>query len=195
MKRLIFLLPLFLVLVACSSKTIHMYTLGGSSSTELARSPYAGKDVRVEYPKGIDDTMSTRIYYTRSDLTRSYYLYNQWSLPLNRLIMGRIIETLQRAHAFRHVLDYASEAGSDYRLETTIYRFEHRITPEGSFADISIGLRLLRTSDGTLVKSRRFDYSIPCPRTDAEGFVKAADEAMRRFGSDMLRWLRSGGKL
>jgi len=190
MIRTLLLATLLLLLTACGTKTIRMYTLS-PAQVGAQRTPYAGRDVRVDYPKGIDDTMSTRIYYTRSDLTRSYYLYNQWSLPLNRLVMAHLIGTLQQSHAFRHVLDYASEAGSDYILETTIYRFEHRITPEGSFAEISIGLRLLRTADKSLVKSRRFDYKIPCKSTDARGFIEATDEAMRRFDTDLLRWLRS----
>ena len=193
MKRLI--LPILLGLLAlmlgaCASKRLDMYTLA-PAELSVTRTPYAGSDVRVEYPKGIDDTMSSRIYYSRSDLTRSYYLYHQWSQPLNRLVMAHIIESLQRAHAFRHVLDYASEAGADYLLETTIYRFEHQITPRGSYAQISIGLRLLRNGDKSLVKSRRFDYRIPCPSTDAPGFIQAANQAMERFSSDMLRWLKS----
>lgn len=191
MKRLILLiLPILMLLSACGSKTIRMYTLA-PTRIPAKSSPFVGKTVRIDYPKGIDDTMSSRIYYTRSDLTRSYYLYNQWSQPLNRLVMAQLIETLQQAHAFRHVLDYASEAGADYILETTIYRFEHRITPQGSFADVSIGLRLLRSSDKSLVKSRRFDYSIPCEDTNAPSFVEAASRAMERLSHDMIRWLKS----
>jgi len=190
MKRFSILIFAVLMLAACASRQLEMYTL---APAELApvHTPYAGSDVRVDYPKGIDDTMSSRIYYSRSDLTRSYYLYHQWSQSLNRLLMAHIIESLQRAHAFRHVLDYASEAGADYLLETTIYRFEHQITPQGSYAVISIGLRLLRNSNKTLVKSRRFDYRIPCSTTDAPGFIRAANQAMERFSLDMVRWLKS----
>jgi cholesterol transport system auxiliary component len=182
------LLTLLLLLAGCSSRTIQSYTLAPGSVPHPA-SPYRQSDIRVEYPKGIEDTMSSHIYFTRSDLTQSHYLYSQWSQPLNRLVMAQIIATLQRSHLFRHVLDYASEAGSDYLLETTIYRFRHRITPEGSFADVSIGVRLLRTADRSLVKSRRFDYEIPCPSTDARGFVQAANEAMQRLGRDLVQWL------
>jgi len=191
MKKVLYLtlLLLTLFLTACGSRSVQMYTLT-PGEVPVGSSPFRHSDVRVEYPKGIEDTMGTRIYYTRSNLTRSYYLYNQWSQPLNRLVMGHIIETLQRSHAFRHVLDYASEAGADYLLETTIYRFDHRITDKGSFAEISIGLRLLRNSDRHLVKSRRFDYRIPCESTDAPGFIKAANRAMEHLSVDMLKWLK-----
>ncbi len=183
------LLALALLLSACSSKTIEMYTLVPSTQPAVS-SPYRHSDLRVEYPKGLADSMSSRIYYTRSDLTRSYYRYHQWSQSLNRLVMAQLVETLQRSHAFGHVLDYASQAGADYLLETTIYRFEHRITPQGSFAEISIGVRLLRASDRGLIKSRHFDYRIPCSSTDARGFVQAANEGMQRLARDLIHWLQ-----
>jgi len=182
---------LMLFLAACSAPhTLRMYTLESPAATSASpASAYRRATVRVDYPKGIEDTMGTHIYYTRDDLIQSYYLYHQWSRPLNRILMAHLIETLQGSHAFRTVLDYASEARADYILESTIYRFRHRIGREGSFAQISIGLRLLRTSDNRLVRSRRFDYSVPCASTDAEGFVRAANKAVDSFGRDMLRWL------
>jgi len=183
------LLLLALFLAACGSQAVRMYTLA-PAQVPAGPSPFHGSDVRVEYPKGIEDTMGTRIYYTRGDLTRSYYLYNEWSQPLNRLVMAHLIEALQRSHTFRNVLDYASEAGADYLLETTIYRFDQRITGQEAYADVSIGLRLLRNGDHKLVKSRRFDYRIPCESADAPGFVKAANRAMERLAVDMVRWLR-----
>jgi len=182
-------LAILLLLSACSSKSINMYTLTPSpSQMHAAGARYSS--IRVEYPKGIEDTMGTRIYYTRSDLTQSYYLYNQWSDSLNRLILSNLIEALQSNRIAKHVLDYASEANADYDLETTIYRFEHKITPQGSYADISIGLRLLRNRDKKILKSRRFNYLIPCKSTDAKGFVEAANEAMHRLSTQMLTWLR-----
>ena len=191
MRKLISLLALLstlLILSACSSKAIRMYTLA-PAEVPTAASTFRHASVRVDYPKGIEDTMGTRIYFSRSDLTRSYYRYNQWSISLNRIVMAHLIETLQRSRIFGTVLDYASEADSDYTLETTIYRFQHRIEKERSYADVSIGLRLLRSSDNRLVKSRRFNYLIPAETTDAPGFVEAANRAMQRLSADMVRWL------
>ncbi len=177
------------LLAGCSSRSIQMYTLDAGSAAQPQRTAYAHATVRVDYPKGIEDTMGTRIYFSRSDLTQSYYQYHQWSKPLNRIILAQLIEALQRSHIFHRVIDYASEARSDYTLETTIYRFEHRIEKERSYAVVSVGLRLLRSDNDSVVKSRRFDYKIPAPTTDAKGFVLAANEAMKRLSVEMTRWL------
>jgi ABC-type uncharacterized transport system auxiliary subunit len=190
MKNLLSLLfagALFFLLGGCSGKTIHMYTLNGAANPPHMHTRYSA--IRVDYPKGIGDTMGTRIYFSRSDLTQSYYGYSQWSKSLNRILMANLIEALQRSGIARNVLDYASQADAPYELESTVYRFEHRIAPTGSTAEVSIGLRLIRTEDKRLVASKIFHYSIPCSRTDAQGFVEAANRAISRLSTDMVRWL------
>ncbi|WP_292654992.1 ABC-type transport auxiliary lipoprotein family protein [Nitratifractor sp.] len=178
---------LTLLLAACSGRSLQMYTLSPQGSLPHLHPRFSS--LRVDYPKGIEDTMGTRIYFSRSNLTQSYYSYSQWSKSLNRILMANLIETLQRSGLARTVLDYASEADAAYEIESTVYRFEHRITPQGSYADISIGLRLLRSSDRHLIASKIFSYQIPCRSTDAAGFVEAANRAVSRLGVDMVKWL------
>ncbi|ADV46467.1 ABC-type transport auxiliary lipoprotein family protein [Nitratifractor salsuginis] len=192
MKNLLSLLiagALFFLLGGCSGKTIHMYTLDAAGNLPRVHPRFSA--IRVDYPKGIEDTMGTRIYFSRSDLTQSYYGYSQWSKSLNRILMANLIEALQRSGIARNVLDYASQADAPYELECTVYRFEHQITPQGSTAEISIGLRLIRTEDKKLIASKIFNYSIPCTQTDARGFVEAANRAIFRLSTDMIRWLSS----
>ena len=190
-KILLFLTILMLGLLAgCGGRTLSQYTLKSPSTAPVASSPYRHATVRVDYPHGIDDTMGTRIYFSKEDLTRAPYRYSRWSQPLNRLLMAHIIEALQRARIFRQVLDYASEAPADYRLETTIYRFDHHLLESGdSVALISLEVRLLSSRDSRILRSRRFDYRIPCGRTDARGFIEAANRALDRFARDLVRWL------
>ena len=185
--RLLTVTLIVLIFAGCSGKTIQMYTLSVNNAPK-ARPVYSS--IRVDYPKGIEDTMSTRIYFSRSKLTQSYYSYSQWSKPLSRILMSNLIESLQRSGLARTVLDYASEADAEYELETTVYRFEQKIEGERSYADISIGLRLLRSRSKTLVASKRFSYRIPCPTTDARGFVEAANRAMQQLSVDMVQWLK-----
>jgi cholesterol transport system auxiliary component len=178
---------LLLLLGGCSGKTIQMYTLQSTGTPPQVHPRYSA--IRVDYPKGIEDTMGTRIYFSRSDLTQSYYSYSQWGQSLNRILMANLIEALQRSGIARNVLDYASQADAPYELESTVYRFEHHITPQGSSAEVAIGLRLIRAEDKRLIASKIFHYSVPCTQTDAKGFVEAANRAITRLSADMVRWL------
>ncbi len=174
---------------ACSNRPLHMYTLNIEENIPKT-SPHFDS-IRVDYPKGIEETMGTKIYFSRSNLTQSYYSYSQWSKSLNRILMANLIKALLKSNISKNVLDYASQAEAKYELESTIYSFEHKIEDKGSFANISIGMRLLRTQDHYLISSKIFNYKIPCETTDAKGFVEASNKALSHLSIDTIKWLKN----
>ena len=182
---------IFAILInSCAKPPLKSYMF--STPKVAKQSPiFKDKIVKVDYPKSVEDGSNVNIYYFNdSNLTRSYYKYHQWSLPLNRLVMAHIIETLIKSHLFKNVIDYSSKASSNYLLETTIYKFSQEIKDKCSYADISINLRLIDSRDGSLIKSRYFNYKIKTDSIDAPSFVKASNEAMKRFSRDLIKWLR-----
>ena len=183
----LFLGILLFALSGCSQKSLHLYTLNAASTAPRVTPRF--DTLRIDYPRGIDDGMSSRIYFRRGDLSQSYYSRSQWSHALNRILMANLLETFQRSGIARHVIDYASQADADYELESTVYRFEQDLDGNRSSADISIGLRLLRSDSKKLIAQKIFNARVPCPTTDARGFVEAANEAMKRLGTEMVRWL------
>lgn len=181
---------IFVILIGgCAKPPLKSYIF--STPKVAKQSPiFKDKIVKVDYPKSIEDGSNVNIYYFNdSNLTRSYYKYHQWSLPLNRLVMAHIIETLTKSHLFKNVIDYSSKASSNYLLEATIYRFSQEIKDNRSYADISINLRLI-DRDGSLIKSRYFNYKIKTDSINAPSFVKASNKAMKRFSKDLIKWLR-----
>ncbi len=187
MKTIYFLIAL--ILVGCG-EVMTTYTLSPKIYQKVSYSKYKNKTLRVDYPKGIEDTMGSKIYYQDSNLQESYYLYSQWSKSLNRILMSVLVDTLQNSGIFKRVVDYSSTAEVNYILETSIYKFEHKITQNGSFADIEIEVRLLNSINNKVIKSKLFKYKTPCTSTDAKGFVEAANETMEIFGKDLILFLR-----
>ncbi|WP_456430997.1 ABC-type transport auxiliary lipoprotein family protein [Nitratifractor sp.] len=191
LMTLLFLLVSIVSIDGCSAtRGLTLYRLDAPGA-KAANARWHRATLRVDFPKGLDEGMSSRIYFVRGDLSRSYYRYSQWSGSLSRLLLGDLYRTLSGSGLFAHVIDYASQAESDYTLETEILRFEHRIDPDGkrSYAVVEIAARLLRSASGSIVRSRRFAYRIPCPSTDAAGFVQAANTALGAFNRDIVRWL------
>ncbi len=178
------------VMAGCvASHTIQSYTL--ESKTDIGpscRHIYRHSTIRVEYPRGIENSMGTRIYYSKERLKRSYYLYSEWNKPLSRILMKNLMDALYLSGNFRGVTDYASTAKSDYILESVVHSFVHRIEKDSSFADISIELRLMREG-GNVVKSRLFSYAVPVRSKNAEEFVRAANTAIAKLKKDMTLWL------
>jgi ABC-type uncharacterized transport system auxiliary subunit len=180
------------VLTGCAGKVrrIESYTFDTPVKTRKAySSKFHNKILMVDYPGGIGHGMSDRIYYRKGDIESSY-LYSRWSVSQNRLLMARILKIVRNSSIFKEVLDYASEATPDYLLESRIYAFRHMLNKDGSsYALIDIVFRLLRYEDHKVVKSVELRYEEPCESTDARGFVRAAERAMRRLGDDLVEWL------
>jgi len=180
------------VLTGCAGKArrIESYTFDTPVKTRKTySSKFHNKILMVDYPGGIGHGMSDRIYYRKGDIESSY-LYSRWSVSQNRLLMARILKIVRNSSIFKEVLDYASEATPDYLLESRIYAFRHMLNKDGSsYALIDIVFRLLRYEDRKVVKSVELRYEEPCESTDARGFVRAAERAMRRLGDDLVEWL------
>jgi cholesterol transport system auxiliary component len=183
-------LSFLIFFLGCSEATLNTYTLSPKVYKKVNSSKFASKTLRVEYPKGIEDTMGTKIYYKDNNLKESFYLYSQWSKSLNRIIMGAIVDILRQSNLFKEVVDYSSTADVDYILETSIYNFEHEIKADKSFAKVKIQVRLLNSINNKIIKSKLFEYLIPCKSTDAKGFVEASNKALEKFGEDLIIWLK-----
>jgi len=166
------------------------YTLSPKVYKKVSYSKYQNRTLRVDYPKGIEESMGSKIYYQDSNLQESYYLYSQWSKSLNRILMGVLVDTLQNSNLFKRVVDYSSTAEVDLILETSIYKFEHKIEPNSSFANIEIEVRLLNANSNQVIKSKIFKYQTPCTSTDARGFIEASNRSMESFGRDLISFLQ-----
>ena len=191
-SRVCVIVLLTLVLIGCAGRVrrIESYTFDTPVKTRKTySSKFHNKILLVDYPGGIGHGMSDRIYYRKGEIESSY-LYSRWSVSQNRLLMARILKIVHSSSIFKEVLDYTSEATPDYLLESRIYAFKHVLKKDGgSYALIDIVFRLLRYEERKVVKSVELRYEEPCESTDARGFVRAAERAMRRLGDELVEWL------
>ena len=192
-KRYFSMVALLFLVSGCAMKEappVKTFTLDAGKVPAAAASRYANKVLKVSYPQTLKQAITDRIAFSYSNSDRGYYQNSQWSNNLGKLIQGSIIEVLQQSGEFKAVLPYASTAGEDLRLESTVYDFSHHIRGEDSYAVVSIGFSLIDTDTGKLLKTRRFSYREPTPTVDAEGYVTAANRALHRLSLDLVRWLR-----
>ena len=177
----------------CTSKDAPMKTFVMQIPQDTPRyssSSYHGQTLQVTYPDALKDRLSQRMYFSYSPVEQGSYLNSQWSNSTGKLIQGFTINTLSNSGLFKGVISYESTAQADYRLESTVYDFSHRVRGKQSHAIVSIQYNLISVDSGRLAKTKRFNYVIPTKTIDAEGYVDATNEAMRRLSGDLLAWLR-----
>jgi cholesterol transport system auxiliary component len=191
-KMYLIIASLFM-LTACSFKEaapVKIYTLQVENVAPVSYSRYRNQTIKVAFPQTLKEKISDRMSYSYSNSERGFYQNSQWSNNLGKLLQGNFIQTLDRSRLFKAVLPYASTAGEDLRLESSIFDFSHHIRGDDSFAIVSIQFSLINTDTGKLIKTKRFSYKENTTTVDAKGYVDASSRAMESLSRDLVEWLR-----
>jgi cholesterol transport system auxiliary component len=191
-KKFFLIVSLF-VLSGCAMKEaspLKVYTLDAGTVAPVSYSSHRSQTIKVSYPQTLKDKLTNGMSYSYSSSERGEYENSQWSNNTGKLIQGNIIQILVQSRIFKAVLPYASTAGEDLRLESTVFDFSHHVRGKASYAIVSIQFNLINTDSGKLIKTKRFVYKENTKTIDARGYVEATNRAMTRLSMDLTGWLR-----
>jgi cholesterol transport system auxiliary component len=110
---------------------------------------------------------------------------------MSKLLQGTLIDVLDRSKLFKAVLSDTSTLKENYRLESNIFAFEHRVRGEQSHSVVSIQFTLINADTGKLIKSKRFSYQEPTLTTDAKGYAEATNKVIVKLSQALLQWIRN----
>ena len=182
---------LLLGLLGCTKEpALKVYSLDVASVDAVQSSQYRNKSIKVVYPQGLKDKISQKMHFSYSSIDRGTYQNSEWSNTMTKLLQGTLIEVLDESKLFKAVLSDTSTAREDYRLESNIFAFEHKVRGEASHAIVSIQFNLISVETGRMARSKRFTYLEPTSTTDAKGYVVATNRALSKLGQDLVTWLR-----
>ncbi len=189
--KYILLIAIFLLLQGCSLKQspVKTYTLHSDTNQSAYSHKFKDKTIKVTYPQSLKEKISQNMQFSYSDTEYGSYQNSKWSNTVGQLLQGIFIQTLQQSGLFRGVFSYASTAKADYRLESTIFYFSHRVRGNTSDAIVSVQFFLIDEYSGQMAQSKLFSYAIPTATTDARGYVDATNIAMSMLSNDLIVWL------
>lgn len=188
------LLPVLLVLSACGvlqapvNDAATTWELNPTSPEPVA----TPRDVtlHVDRPKAISALATQAMAYRERSLQRSYYAHNRWVDEPARMLHPHLVRAIEDAGAFTGVVSTSATASAPYRLETELLELEqdYRELEQGR-ARIHLRARLVDTTRGTVVASRRFEATEPSRKTGPEGGVEATNRALERLLQELVDWL------
>ncbi len=189
----IFLLTSILILgfLGCTqAPALKVYSLGVIPMSKLTHLPYRNKVLQVSYPESLRENMSQKMNFSYSESDYGTYLNSEWSNHMSKLLQGTIMDVLASSKLFKTVLSDSTTLHVNYRLESDIFAFEHRVRGTESYAVVSIQFTLINADTGRLIKSKRFSYKEATMSTNAKGYAHATNVAIAKLSGDLLRWLR-----
>jgi len=186
------LIVVLIGLVGCTKEpALKVYSLEMPSVVPTVQSnTYKNKNIKVLYPQSARENISQKMNFTYSSSDSGSYQNSEWSNDMNKLLQGTFIEVLDNSRLFKTVLLDTSTASEDYKLESIIFAFHHRVRGSKSYAIVSVQFNLINTGTGGLVKSKRFNYQEATPTIDAKGYVSATNAAIAKLSRDLVAWLQ-----
>jgi len=178
------------VLGCTKEPALKVYSLDVVPVSAVQSSTYKSKSIKVISPQALKDKISQKMHFSYSSIDRGTYQNSEWSNSMARLLQGTFIEALDESRLFKAVLSDTSTAREDYRLESNIFAFEHRVRGDQSHAVVSIQFNLISVETGGMAKNKRFSYIEVTPTTDAKGYVTATNIAISKLSSDLVDWLK-----
>jgi len=191
MNKVIVLLSLIAAITACTkAPALKVYTLQVPQVKVQSSSRFKHKVIKVSYPQSLREQMSQKMNFSYSLNDRGTYQNSEWSNHMSKLLQGTIIDVLEHSKVFKAVVSNSSTLKENYKLESNIFAFEHRVRGTQSHAVISVQFTLINADTGKLVKSKRFSYREETSSIDAQGYAKATNVAIARLSKDLLNWLK-----
>jgi len=190
MNKMILFSVLLLGLTGCSkAPALKIYSLEVPKIEISKNSQFYTKTIKVTFPQSLREQMSQKMNFSYSVNDRGTYQNSQWSNNMSKVLQGTIIDVLDSSKHFKAVLSDTSTLKENYRLESAIFAFEHRVRGTSSYAVISMQFTLIDADTGKLVKSKRFSYQESTLSTDAKGYASATNVIMGRLSNDLVEWL------
>ena len=189
-KLIGFIIILIGALGCTKQPALKVYSLDTPAVSAVYGNTHKNKTIKVTYPQSLKDKLSQKMNFSYSSIESGTYQNSEWSNNMRKLLQGTFVEVLDKSKLFKAVLSDTSTVKEDYRLESNIFAFEHRVRGTESDALVSIQFNLISVDTGRLLKTKRFTYKEPTPTTDAKGYVAATNRAISRLSKDLVRWLR-----
>lgn len=189
-KQLAFIIILIGLLGCTKEPAMKVYSLDIPTVSAVHSSAYKNKSIKIAYPQSLRNKISQKMNFSYSSIDSGNYQNSEWSNNMSKILQGTFIEVLDGSKLFKVVLSDTSTVKEAYRLESTIFAFEHSVRGTASDAIVSIQFNLISKETGSLVKSKRFSYKEATPTMDAKGYVAATNVAVSKLSRDLVGWLR-----
>jgi cholesterol transport system auxiliary component len=149
----------------------------------------AGATLLVSPPRAQPGFDTARMAYLLRPHEVSYYVLNQWADAPGRMLMRLLVQTIERTHLWRAVVQAPSPVLADYRLDCDNLVLEQQFFSHPSRVRLALRGQLIDVKRQSVMGTRDFETFEAAPSDDAYGGVIAANRATATLLQQLAVWL------
>lgn len=190
---------LVLVLAACSliaprsDPEMHTHFLNPDEPSDRAieqAGPNRGTaTLLVSLPLAQAGFDTVRMAYLLRPHEVRYFAVHQWADQPARMVAAQLRRTLEKAGAWRAVVQAPAAVRSDVRLDVDQLVLLQDFTTHPSHARLTLGAQLVDLKTQQVIGARRFEAIETAPSDDPYGGVEAANRALSKLLDQVVAWV------
>ncbi len=189
-KRVATLIIPILALIGCQSapvKSTYTLEIDTNNFAKVAKNrtrPYA---VAVSDFSTFYNTYNQEMLYSMSENEIESYSKSEWILPPHKILQANLINALVASNHFKDVIALPSPISTKYKIDGTVNSMRQFFKDNESYVELAITIRLINSSNQTIVFSNRYEGTEKATPLNAVGGVEAYNRLMNRLMADIIR--------
>jgi ABC-type uncharacterized transport system auxiliary subunit len=165
------------------------YLLTSPQVSEVKDSACSNVAIKIEPIQSSNVLRDNRIYYIINDVEQHAYTQSLWAENPNRSFEEILKNVLIQSKMFSSVLDYRSNADTQWRYEVRILDFMQYFKDNTSYVNVAMDFVIIKNTGREVVASKHFQWSDSVQSLDAKGGVSALNSAMHELLRQSNAWL------
>lgn len=167
-----------------------LYVLSAPTLESLPAGSLTAKPTMLVGEFSAPATIDTaRILYQPNATEVKYYAGARWTDSVPKMVHGLLVETIDKSGGAIALDDRSLALKSDFELVGDIRRFGASPNAEGkTVVDVAINVRLVRSSDRSIVDGRSFEASVATNGSGMKPVIEAYNTALGKTIGDIAAW-------
>ena len=189
-----FLIIALLFLGGCSiTKSVPAkveYRLMTPKITAIENSSCSDITIKLEPIQSSNLLRENRMYYVMDGVQQRYFTQSLWSESPNKRVEQILKTVMIESALFASVLDYRSNAETQWRYEVRILDAMQYFNGESSHIKLSMNFVLIKNVGREIVSSKHIQVELPAQTLNAKGGVLALNNAITKVINQSVAWLQ-----
>ncbi|WP_207562443.1 ABC-type transport auxiliary lipoprotein family protein [Sulfurimonas aquatica] len=154
------------------------------------------KSLKVGQVFSSSSLLSHRMKYMKDGYSEFSFTQSEWAQSPNKALSAELVKSVRSSGLFSSVNSYKSRSRSDLILETNLEEFIQYFSNDNnsSFVNISLSLSLVETGTSKVLQTKYISKKLGTKSLDAQGGVKAFNEALSGVLKESNDWLSEACK-